>query len=208
MCGRQRRPVDVDIKYSPTDSLVSRPLDPIEQPWRQPKRRTITSFWKPADCERFADHVVRSLGARAFAETKPYEFSEVHLAEITFYPELKHDLLLTNMLEAAVPRTREPEKSAPFLRLKSPFHMAYSWPADFPSTSNIRLLHYINYSEQVVRGAALESQPALFLAFAREVRQWLTENYVSMRGKNTADNVEEYMCVKPELERLNRSRGL
>jgi len=83
LCGRGQQPVNLDVKYSPTDDLVSRPIDPIEQPWLQPKRRTITSFWKPADGERFADYVVGSLGARVFAETKPYEFSEVQFADIT-----------------------------------------------------------------------------------------------------------------------------
>jgi hypothetical protein len=196
----------IDIKYGLTGELVSQPLDPIEQPWLQPKRRQVTSFWKPVDAERFVAYIVQSLGARVFWESAPHKFSEVNLADITFYPELKHNLLFTNIPGAVPPSTREPQHNAPLLRLDSPFHMAYSWPTDFAACDSIRLLHYIKYSEEVVRGAILESQPAKFLAFAQEARQWLNENYVSLRGKNTADNLEEYLLVKPELKRLKKSR--
>jgi hypothetical protein len=63
-------------------------MDPIEQPWRQPKRHRVTAFWKPADAERFATYLAESLRARVFSENSSYEFTEVALAEIEFYPVL------------------------------------------------------------------------------------------------------------------------
>jgi hypothetical protein len=62
-CGREQPTVRVEIKYAPTSDLVSKPLDPIERPWFQPKRRPVTSFWQPADVERFTTYLVSTLGA-------------------------------------------------------------------------------------------------------------------------------------------------
>jgi hypothetical protein len=188
--------MEMDIKYSPTDQLVSRPLDPIEQPWHQPKRHEVTAFWKPVDAERFAIYLAESLGARTFSEDVPYQFTEVPLADVEFYPELKHSLLFTNLDDAAVPQGRDPEKSSPFLRLNGPFHMVYSLPRTLNSNENNRLLHYIKYSQEVVRGGTLEKQPTQFLTFAQEACAWLSRNFVSLRGKNTADNLEEYLKVQ------------
>jgi len=194
-CSRGQSPTDIDIKYSPTDQLVIRPLDPIEEPWRQPKRHQMTAFWKPADAERFATYLAESLSARIFSEDSPYQFKEVSLADVEFYPELKHSLLFTNLDGMNVPQGRDPESSSPFLRLNGPFHMVYSLPRDLSSTENTRLLHYIKYSHEVVRGGVLEKQPIQFLTFAREACDWLSRNYVSLRGRNTADNLEEYLKV-------------
>ena len=195
-CGRGQSPTEIDIKYSPTDQLVTRPLDPIEQPWRQPKRHQLTAFWKPADAERFATYLTESLGARTFSEDVPYQFTEVALADIGFYPELKHSLLFTNMVGVVAPQGRDPEKGSPFLRLNGPFHMVYFLPQYLNSNENVRLLHYIKYSHEVVQGGILEKQPPQFLTFARDACDWLSRNFVSLRGKNTSDNHEEYLKVQ------------
>jgi hypothetical protein len=61
-------------------------------------------------------------------------------------------------------------------------------------------MHYLRisskYSHEVVRGGILEKQPTQFLTFAREACDWLSRNFVSLRGKNTADNREEYLKVQ------------
>lgn len=206
-CGREQSAVFIEIKYSPTTELVSKPLDPIEQPWLQPKRHEITSFWQPVDAEKFASYLVQSLGARVFSENSPYEFTEIDLADIEFYPELKHDLLFTNVEGVTVPRQHEPQRSSQFLHLTHPYHMVYYWPTDPNPVQNLRFLHYIRYSDEVARGTVLEKQPSTFLTFTRQAREWLSQNYVSMRGKNTADNLEEYLRVKPELARLRGPEG-
>jgi hypothetical protein len=96
-CGRERPPVWVEIKYAPTSDLISKPLDPIERPWVQPKRRQVTSLCQPADVERFTTYLVSTLGARVFSEAGTHEYKECDLNGIEFYPELKRDLLFTNL---------------------------------------------------------------------------------------------------------------
>jgi hypothetical protein len=113
-CGRERPPVWVEIKYAPTSDLISKPLDPIEQPWVQPKRRQVTSLWRPADVERFTTYLVSTLGARVFSEAGTHEYKECDLNGIEFYPELKRDLLFTNLPGIQPISRREPEKAGPF----------------------------------------------------------------------------------------------
>ena len=113
----------VDIKYSPTEQLIERPLDPIELPWLQPKRREITALWLPIDTERFAKHLVEWGATRIFARSDALEFVECRIEEVQFLPELKRDLLFTNLPDVAAPSGRDPQRDGPFLRLSSPFHM-------------------------------------------------------------------------------------
>ena len=89
---------------------------------------------------------------------------------------------------------REPEKAGPFLLLTTPLHMHYG-PASNMSDlhNNVCLLHYIRYAEQLMRGVDLETQPESFLRFTRDTSEWLKKNFVSLRGKNTADNFQEYL---------------
>jgi hypothetical protein len=202
-CGREQRIVLIDIKYSPTELLIANPLDPIEQPWLQPKRHEITSLWKPADAERFANHLSITLGARVFSRSASSEFSECGIESVQFFPELKRDLLFTNMPELAVPFGNEPQRSSPFLRLSAPFHMLYSLPSG--SEAPVHLLHYVQYSREVVTQGRLEKQPPSFLEFARQACEWLNQNFVTSSGKNTADNLEEYLRATPHLHRSGAS---
>jgi hypothetical protein len=89
-----------------------------------------------------------------------------------------------------------PEKAGPFLLLTTPVHMHYG-PASSMSDldNNVCLLHYIKYAEQLMRGVDLETQPESFLKFTRDASEWLKKNFVSLRGKNTADNFQEHLRV-------------
>jgi hypothetical protein len=46
-----------------------------------------------------------------------------------------------------------------------------------------------------MRGVDLETQPESFLRFTRDASEWLKKNFVSLRGKNTADNFQEHLRV-------------
>ncbi len=65
------------------------------------------------------------------------------------------------------------------------------------------LLHYVQYAEQLMRGVDLETQPESFLRFTRDAREWLKNNFVSSRGKNTADNFKEYL----RMDRLHSGKS-
>ena len=181
-CGRERAAASFDIDYSPTAELISKPLDPIEQPWLKAKRCEITAYWQPADAERFASYLSGILEVRIYRDSNGFE--ECGIEAVEFYPELKYDLYFTNVLGLPPLRERDPQKAAPLLRLTSPFHIA--------CPSGIALLHYIEYADEILQGAEIMKQPPPFLSFARQAREWLHENYLSKRGSNAADNPAEY----------------
>jgi hypothetical protein len=203
-CGRKRLAAEVEIKYSPTSQLISNPLDPIEKPWLQPRRHEITSYWKPGDAQRFAEQLVGPLQASVFCEFSPYEFGEANLKSVVFLPELKHDLLFTNLTGIAPGQGRDQQNAGPFLRLTSPYHIVYGVGGLADQDASTYLLHYAEYSEDVVRDGKLERQPLEFLQFARRAFEWLKGNYVSLRGARTADNLDEYKRAEPYLGRRKR----
>src|ERR1019366_8620206 len=51
-CGAARDVFDVEIDYEPTDPLVARPLDPVDDPWLKAERVELTGLWQPRDFVR------------------------------------------------------------------------------------------------------------------------------------------------------------
>lgn len=189
-CNRPQLPMLCEIKYSPTESLVTHPLDAIDEPWLYAKRKEITCYWQPADASEFASYMTRSLKARVFRHVGNDRIEECRLEDIQFFPDLKSDVYFTNEAHLLPSFShREPHRAAPFLRLSTPFHMLLSFP------DNVALLHYVEYFEEVPRGAGIEKQPLSFLDFALQCRKWLGQNYLSFRGRDTADNPTEYARI-------------
>jgi hypothetical protein len=188
-CAQSHSRALFEIKYSPTEELVSHPLDPIEQPWLQPKRREITAYWKPNDAERFARHLVTALGARVFQRLPKSEITPCKIDDLEFDPELKPTLYFTNLPDLAPPPIRDPQQVAPFLKLYGPFHIVIAYPDD------IALLHYVQYSNEVVREGKIVKQPEEFLAFAHSAVEWLRQEYPPTRGRYSADNPQEYKRI-------------
>lgn len=190
-CGREASRLEIDIKYSPTDELVSRPLDPVEKPWLQPKRRQITAYWNPEDAKRFAEYLVNSLNANIIQDHlgPNSRIERCRLDEVEFFPELKTVLYFTVIEDAQLPRVRDPEKCAPFIALSGPYHILLSWP------DNFGLLHYISYATEVASGAEIVKQPLEFIDFASEASAWLKKTFCTQRGKYTADNLDEYVRI-------------
>jgi hypothetical protein len=176
-----------EINYSPTKELVTRPLDPIQKPWMQPKRREITAYWKPKDAESFVRHLVLSLGANIIQHIPRLEMAACKIEDIDFYPELKSTLYFTNIHGLDMPKGPHPENSAPCIRLWGPLHMMLKLDRE-PG-----YLYYVDYSLEVVRGADIVKQPAEFLAFAHSAVEWLSHEFPSTGRKYSADNPEEYM---------------
>ncbi|WP_263375808.1 hypothetical protein [Granulicella aggregans] len=193
-CARPQAAALFETKYAPTDHLVARPLDPIERPWFQPKRQELTSLWIPQDAERFAKYLVEELDGRAFSSDTDYDYRPRELRDICFYPELTRDVLFTNVPDIVPASKERPENSSPFLRLSSPYHMHYSAVFDLSRLeSDVCLLYSIRFSEEVIADGELLPQPPPFLEFTRLAVEWLRANYVSLRGKRTADNLQEHL---------------
>jgi hypothetical protein len=194
-CGRAKQELSCNIKYSPTDRLLSHPLDPIEKPWFQPKRREMTAYWQAGDAQRFATYLVES-GARVFRRLRQADnHEECALKDIQFFPELECDLCFTNLAGVIPASGFYPQRSGPFLQLGGPYHIVLA------GLDDVALLHYVRYAEEISNAGELQRQPEEFLLFARSAMEWLKKNFISERGRNTADNPEEFVRMRFLLRR-------
>ena len=195
-CSHDIAPHQWEFKYSPTVELVTRPLDSIDDPWLRPKRIQITAYWRPADAERFVRFLAHDLAARAYVRRNLVEeFALTTVDEIQFQPELKRDLYFTNSPDLIPPNVRDPQKASPILRVSSPFQIGWFAQNFHQVEQNLAHLHYIEYAEEVLVSMRRVKQPQEFLRFAHAAREWLAQNFISLRGKNTADNPDEYRRV-------------
>ena len=124
----------------------------------------------------------------------PPEIVPRTLEATEFFP-LKGDLYFTSIPEIAPPDVRDPQQHAPFLRVSSPYHIGLSLDLDLRSPESVAHLHYVEYAEEILVSMRRVRQPKEFIDFARAAREWLAQNFVSMRGKKTADNRAEYARI-------------
>lgn len=186
-CKREALGASFEINYDPTDRLLSHPLDPIQDPWLRAREVQITSYWLATDAECFAAHLTAELGARAFHRVMG-ECEFLPVKRDLFLPGVHHELYFTNLPDVAPKASREPQKAGPFVRLASPIQMVYGSLA-----SGVVLdLYRIEYAAEIIVAGEKQKQPPAFLAFAKSAIDWLKQNFISERGRNTADNPTEF----------------
>lgn len=184
-CRREPACTTFEIDYSPTDTLLSKPLDRIEEPWMRARRVEITAYWRPTDAQRFAEYLTGALSARVFRREE--DWTECELGKEAFRSESISDLYFSPLVPSKLPSGRDPHKVAPLLKLSSPFRVAVQ--------SGIALLYYIEYAEEIPSGAQFEKQLPEFISFSQKAVHWLRAHYSSTRGPRTADNPEEYARI-------------
>ncbi len=201
-CAKEKRAATFEIDYSPTESLVSAPLEPCSNPWLVARRRTYTGLWSPADTERalrlIADGTTRIWFAGWKAPIVPVEIGRAcELVLEALSAQRPYDVLLSNSevdLRDAKPRACW--KSLPILQLKSP--MSINYPTKDGGWVNA-LLHDLEFAEEVVVHGAIVSQPAEFREFAAQAIDRLSKVFISTRGPRSLDAPDEYARVAPAL---------
>lgn len=189
-CHVARAPVVFEIDYEPTDALVDTPLSPCAEPWLVAKRVVITALWTPRDLEAFVSHAAKQAGASVYVagwREAPTRWDGGSLAARVDLARV-FDVFMTNVDVTFPEDTRDCWKALPVVHVGSPIVMNY--------TTGTGHLHYIETAEEVFEGARVVAQPAQFLAYARALGAWLRESFSSARGKNTADNPEEYQRLR------------
>lgn len=193
-CRREPPYTTFDIDYTPTESLLEKPLDRIEEPWLRALRIEITAYWRPTDAQRFAEYLTGTLSARVLRREP--DLKECAIVREDFRSEPVSDLYFSPVVLSKLPSVRDPEKFAPLLKLSSPFRIAIP--------GGLALLYYIEYAEEIPSGAQFEKQPPTFRSFSKNAADWLKAHYSSTRGPHTADNPEEYARVASIIPRNRR----
>lgn len=189
-CGADRAVFDADIDYEPTDELVHRSLDPVDDPWLKARRIELTGLWKPDDLERVLRYVGSIPDARIYLAgwRQPPRELDADGAFAAIHELRSYDLLLAPAPVTVPADLRDVWKRLPVVHLATPISMHYR-------TGDAEL-HYVTYAvEDVVAGKAVP-RTTQFLEFADRVRSWLQSEFVSHRGRNTVDNPSEYQRLR------------
>jgi hypothetical protein len=190
MCAASRDVFRADVDYEPTDALIERPLDPVDDPWRKAKWIEVTGLWKRDDLEHLLRFVSTLPDARiAFASWQQAPRELTAEAAVLAAREVRtYNIVLANQDVTLPMNLRDVWKDLPVVHVGTPTSIRYNTgDAD---------LYYVSYALERIAEGAVMPQPAAFLAFAARVRAWLASEFVCERGKNTADNPAEYQRLK------------
>jgi hypothetical protein len=186
-CGATRDVFDAEIDYEPTEALVDRPLDPVEDPWLKARRVELTALWKVSDLTRVLRFAATLPEARICFGGWNEPISEVpveHLCE-----QLKSARIFTVLIAREpfdVPASvRDVWRTTPVIHIGSPMHIHYA-------TGREADLYYVTYALEDLRAGRVVRRSPEFLRFADTLRAWLSAEFCSKRGKRTVDSPSEY----------------
>lgn len=189
-CAEPRDVFHADVDYDPTDALLDRPLDPIDDPWQKARWVEVTGLWKRDDLARllrFISTLPNACITMATWREAPRQVT-ADAAALATKSASSYDLLLGNETVFLPENLRDVWKSLPLVHVGTPTSMHYS--------TGVGELYYVRYAlERIIDGKVLP-QSAAFLTFATQIRAWLASELVAERGKNTADNPAEYQRLK------------
>ena len=193
-CAAERAVFDGEIDYEPTDELVARPLDPVEDPWVKARRVELTGLWTPEDVEqtlRFIGSLPEAQVYFAGAGEAPRALSAEAARALTV--AAVRDRRSYHLFFACTPLSfpanlRDAWRHLAAVHLGAPIRMNYR--------TGLADLYYVTYATEDLVAANVVPRSTAFLTFAERIRSWLQSAFVSDRGKNTIDNPSEYQRLR------------
>ena len=206
-CGKTKRRMVNDIKYSPTEDLVTRPLRPCKNPKIFYDLNKFTMYATSEDIARLVDYlgeelhcsfvvwlreqshwVTRNLNCK---QTRGAVLSETWGSRGTLYRQI---FAFPGTMEVPTFKLNTLEEEEAFwkrnsvIRIGSPFHIWCSAQAQ-------ALLYYISYSNEYVDDEKVVSKSPEFQKATKRFRGWLESQFVSWRGRNCFDNASEHVRI-------------
>ncbi|MRS05211.1 hypothetical protein EG832_18655, partial [bacterium] len=185
-CGYERLAMTIEIDYGPTTRLMDHPLDPCDNPWLRTRKVKCSSLWEQKDLEDFICHVMDQ-NIKAYLVTSNSVHPSLDKAELL-------DLLRRTPswdLYLFVDENNHPCEEVVAWKEKPVVHV---WGPQImvDKTGSSTNMYFIEYAEEVIRGAQVIRQPEKFLTFTKVMTNWLKETYTSERGKDSFDNSALY----------------
>lgn len=187
-CEKRAIATTFDIGLTPTDTLLSRPLEPCDEPWLIPKRTELTGLWVAEDLR----DLVRYLGEIALcyyapANDRPALATASTVAAALDPQKLFHLYFSTDVVEVFA-NPRDCWKRLPVIYITSPFRMIYrTGAAD---------LYYMRWARELIVKRQVVQQQRELLALTDRLMIWLNAHFTSARGEKAFDNNAEYERLK------------
>lgn len=190
-CGEERAGATFEIDYEPTETLLSKPLDPCPEPWLKAKHTEVSGLWLPGDVL----DVVRYLGERERAHCyfagwreRPRRLAPPDLCEALAADVQSFDLFFSVHDVEFPGELRNCWKHLPVIHLPSPTHMNYR--------TGRGTLFFLRWADEVLVDGHVARQQEQLVDLARRLRSWLSMRFTSERGERTFDNSSEYQRLK------------
>ncbi|HBB14930.1 MAG TPA: hypothetical protein DCZ76_11760 [Treponema sp.] len=192
-CGLEKKQFEIFLDYSPTEQLYENPLIFCPNPNLKYKLFRINSFWTSTD----ASNLVKFLSDAGlkinilYLKGKEKIFSEVNLEEAC-------DIIKSNeYLKILFSINKLDEKFMGDELLKEPWRkweiIEFSSPTTIQYDTNRRgTLYYTEYCDEYIKDNEIVSKSDGFKSITKKLTGWFSKTYYSGRGKQCADNEEEY----------------
>jgi hypothetical protein len=194
-CTKARRQMRVEVDYSPTEDLITRPLRPCERPDLRYDLREVSLYLMPGDmasvvgwlgkkqgwsfvcwCREGNEWVRRSLGTDEVQQAVlANRYLHVYASPAPLH--IEDQQVDTSKRESTFWKREQ------IIRISSPITMVMQ--------AEKGLLYFINFANEYVDGDAVVPKPASFTATTGALLRWLGEHFVSWRGQSTFDNAAE-----------------
>lgn len=203
-CLTEKKQASIDIKFSPTEHLISKPLTYCEQPLIKYSFKDINCYWTNHDLKEFLCFMATELQLDIYCWfwqrsddkrhlekvrlEKALEIVTVNHRYFSFYFAQVQPTFKTNIYHSELYVEGNPWRKQELIQLSSPTIMAFG-------QGQKGLLFYINYGTQYIDKGVVRDKSTTFKEFADKIEKWFKENYVEVRGKDCFDNFEEHKRI-------------
>ena len=186
-CKKTAIRMSVDIKYSPTDQLVSQPITFCENPNLRYKLSNYSALWTPCDLERFLRFLYDELNMTAYDK---YAEAAWYLKPMTFEETIKKTTKRLYITQKPIVSESEKENSLFFER--EPWRKGEIIEFSSINIHGLGLMYFITFCTQYIDKGHVKEKPKEFSLRTAQLAVWLKDNFITKRCKNCFDSEEMY----------------
>jgi hypothetical protein len=208
-CKKIKKCVSVDIDYSPTDSLFSKPISYCEKPNIKYKYSELTSYWSGDNLSDFLSFMINELHLNTYCWFFKHPENLRYIEKVSFDKAMQvisinhryldfyfspNEIELQEMIELSddkgVYLKNDIWRKNEIIQLSAP-----------TSILGYGLLYYIHFCNEYLDKAIVISKSKEFEHVTNSLLEWLKSNFVTKRGKNCYDGAEAYIRVAKALNK-------
>ncbi|MGB3149698.1 MAG: hypothetical protein WBB27_03460 [Maribacter sp.] len=201
VCNKISKPISIDIKYSPTKTLIENPITFCERPNIKYKIKQLTSYWSGNNLKDFLQFIFLNLNLNGYCwfwldSEKKRRFEKVSLERalqisdkiyLAFYfsaneLDTKNYLELTD--DKGVYLKEEIWRRDETIEMRAPLEI-----------TDYGLLYYIKYCNQYLDKGNVKDKSEKFEKTTNQLQVWLKEKFITKRGTNCFDGQEAFTNI-------------
>ena len=198
VCNKISKPISIDIKYSPTKTLIENPITFCEKPNIKYKFKQLTSYWSGNDLKIFLQFMFLDLNLNVYGwfwldSEEKRRFEKVSLERALQISDKKYlafyfspnELGTKNYVELTddkgVYLKEDIWRRDEIIELRAPFEMM-----------GYGLLYYMNFCNQYIDKGNVKDKSEKFEKTTNQLQVWLKEKLITKRGTNCFDGQEAF----------------